>query len=168
MKLLMSLPCLQCTCIYILSLTACTYSHSLPVRTPTHCLYILPQLHPFFFSVISVCIAFRWPLKTNCNDITSTVIYPAHPVPPVKRRFEKVLYTNLPELMRKASAHLASALKWFEKVRGGSLRLNHPELAHRYPTHLVPPVKERFEKVQSCRTTLNSCKRPLHTLLSLH
>ena len=44
--------------------------------------------------------------------------------------------------MWKTSTHLAfSALTLFEKVRGGSLRLNHPDLVYRYPTHLVPPVK---------------------------
>ena len=38
-----------------------------------------------------------------------------------------------------------SALKWFEKVR-----------VYRYPTHLVPTVKMRFEKVRYSRTTPNS------------
>ena len=33
-----------------------------------------------------------------------------------------------------------SALKWFEKVRGGSRGLNHSETVYRYPTHLVTTV----------------------------
>ena len=50
--------------------------------------------------------------------------------------------------MWKTSTYLAySTLKWFKKVRGGSLWLNHSERVYRYPTHLVPPVKMRFEKV---------------------
>ena len=56
----------------------------------------------------------------------------------------------------------------FVKVRGGSLRLNHPEVAHRYPRHPVPPVKMLLGKVRYSRTTPNSCERHLHTLLSLH
>ena len=40
--------------------------------------------------------------------------------------------------MRKTSTHLAfSVLKWFEKVRGGSLRLNHPENGYFPATYLV-------------------------------
>ena len=69
----------------------------------------------------------------------------------------------------KTSTHLAfSALKWFEKVRGGSRGLNHSETVYRYPTHLVTTVKMRFEKVRYSRTTPNSRQRLLHTLLSLH
>ena len=50
------------------------------------------------------------------------------------------------------STHLAfSALKWFEKVRGGSRGLNHSETVYRYPTHLVTTVKMRFEKVRYSR-----------------
>ena len=36
------------------------------------------------------------------------------------------------------------------------MRLSHPELAHRYPTHPVPPVKRQ---VRYSRTTPNSCER---------
>ena len=76
---------------------------------------------------------------------------------------------NHSELTSKTSTHLAfSALKWFEKVRGGSGGLNHSETVYRYPTHLVPTVKMRFEKVRYSRTTPNSRKRLLHTFLSLH
>ena len=84
---------------------------------------------------------------------------------------EQLHHQRIPstQLVRKTSTHLAfSALKWFEKVRGGSLRLNHPEIAYRYPTHLVPPVKMRFGKVRYSRTTPKPCERPLHTLLSLY
>ena len=28
-----------------------------------------------------------------------------------------------------------------EKVQGGSMRLNHPELVHKHPAHLVSPVQ---------------------------
>ena len=54
-----------------------------------------------------------------------------------------------------------------EVVRGGSLRLNLPELVHRYPTDLVPPVKKQFEKVRSSRTTPNSCMRKTSTHLAI-
>ena len=50
----------------------------------------------------------------------------------------------------------------FEKVRGGSRGLNHSETVYRYPTHLVPTVKMRFEKVRYSRTTPNSRQRLLH------
>ena len=76
------------------------------------------------------------------------------------------LTSNHSELTSKTSTHLAfSALKWFEKVRGGSRGLNHSVIVYRYPTQLVPTV---FEKVRYCRTTPNSRQRLLHTLLSLH
>ena len=64
--------------------------------------------------------------------------------------------------------HSMTAMKWFEKVRGGSLQLNHQELVYRHLTHLVSPVKVRFEDVLYSRTTPNSCERSLHTLFSLH
>ena len=44
------------------------------------------------------------------------------------------------------------------------MQLNHSELEYKYPTHLVTLVNMFFEKVQYCRTTQNSCERPLHTL----
>ena len=54
---------------------------------------------------------------------------------------EGSVQSNHSELTSKTSTHLAfSALKWFEKVRGGSLWLNHSETVYRYPTHLVPTV----------------------------
>ena len=75
------------------------------------------------------------------------------------------LMSNHSELTSKTSTHLAfSALKWFEKVRGGSRGLNHSEIVYRYPTHLVTTVKMRFEKVRYSRTTPNSRQRLLHTL----
>ena len=65
--------------------------------------------------------------------------------------------SNHSELTSKTSTHLAfSALKWFEKVRGGSRGLNHSETVYRYPTHLVTTVKMRFEKVRYSRTTNHS------------
>ena len=77
--------------------------------------------------------------------------------------------SNHSELTSKTSTHLAfSALKWFEKVRGGSRGLNHSETVCRYSTHLVTTVKMRFEKVRYSRTTPNSRQRLLHTFLSLH
>ena len=33
-----------------------------------------------------------------------------------------------------------SVLLWFEKFRGGSLRLNYPERVQKHPAHLVSPV----------------------------
>ena len=49
---------------------------------------------------------------------------------------------NHPEHLLKNSTHLArAALLWFEKVRGGSKRLNYPELVHKHPAHLASPVK---------------------------
>ena len=45
--------------------------------------------------------------------------------------------------------------------------LNHPELVHKHPAHLVSPVTLLLAKVRYSRTTLNSCDKPLHTLLAL-
>ena len=88
---------------------------------------------------------------------------------------EGSVQSNHSELTSKTSTHLAySALKWFEKVRGGSGGggggggFNHSAIVYRYPTQLVPTVKMRFEKVRYSRTTPNSRQRLLHTLLSLH
>ena len=40
---------------------------------------------------------------------------------------------------KKNSTHLAiSVMVWFEKVQGGSIRLNHPKLVHKHPAHLLP------------------------------
>ena len=40
------------------------------------------------------------------------------------------------------TTHLAiSAMLWVEKVRGGSMHLNHPELVHKNPALLWSPVK---------------------------
>ena len=70
---------------------------------------------------------------------------------------EGSVQSNQTELTSKTSTHLSfSALKWFEKVRGGSRGLNHSETVYRYPTHLVTTVKMRFEKVRYSRTTPNS------------
>ena len=59
-------------------------------------------------------------------------------------------------------------MEMFEEVRRGSMRSNHPELAHNHPTHHVPLVEVELGKAQCCRTSPNSCKRALHTLLALH
>ena len=62
---------------------------------------------------------------------------------------EGSVQSNHSELTSKTSTHLAfSALKWFEKVRGGSRGLNHSETVYMYPTHLVTTVKMRFKKVR--------------------
>ena len=75
--------------------------------------------------------------------------------------------SNHSELTSKTSTHLAfSALKWFEKVRGGSRGLNHSETVYRYPTHLVTTVKMRFEKVRYSRTTPNSRQRLLRACVT--
>ena len=50
--------------------------------------------------------------------------------------------TRMSATLQNDSTHLAiSAMMWFEKFRGGSMRLNHPELVHKHPAHLVSPVK---------------------------
>ena len=49
--------------------------------------------------------------------------------------------SNQPELMLKNSTHFAiSAMMWFKKVRGGSMRLNYTELVQKHPAHLVSPL----------------------------
>ena len=56
---------------------------------------------------------------------------------------EGSVQSNHSEITSKTSiyTHLSfSALKWFEKVRGGSRGLNHSETVYRYPTHLVTTV----------------------------
>ena len=37
---------------------------------------------------------------------------------------------------------------WFEKVRGGSVGLNHPKLMTNYPMIVISSEAQRFEKVQ--------------------
>ena len=57
---------------------------------------------------------------------------------------------------------------WFEKVRGGSMCLNNPELVHKHPAHLVSLVKMELEKVRHSRTTPNSCaKNCTHLAISV-
>ena len=49
--------------------------------------------------------------------------------------------SNQPEPMLKNSTHFArSAMMWFKKVRGGSMRLNYTELVQKHPAHLVSPL----------------------------
>ena len=69
---------------------------------------------------------------------------------------EGSVQSNHSELTSKTSTHLAfSALKWFEKVRGGSRGLNHSETVYRYPTLLVPTEDEvREGSVQSNHSEL--------------
>ena len=56
--------------------------------------------------------------------------------------------------------HLAnSVLLWFEKVRGGSRCLNHPEHLQKHPALLVSPVTRYIEKVRYSRTTPTSSVR---------
>ena len=77
------------------------------------------------------------------------------------------MYLNHPERVHKHPAHLLSAVAskgsvqanhckrlrkpstrpassvvlWFEKVRGGSMRLNHPERVYEHPAHRVSSMK---------------------------
>ena len=71
---------------------------------------------------------------------------------------EGSVQSNHSELTSKTSTHLAfSALKWFEKVRGGSRGLNHSGTVYRYPTQLVPTEDEvREGSVQSNHSELTS------------
>ena len=49
--------------------------------------------------------------------------------------------SNQPEPMLKNSTHFAiPAMMWFEKVRGGSMRLNYTELVQNHPAHLASPL----------------------------
>ena len=49
--------------------------------------------------------------------------------------------SNQPEPMLKNSTHFAiSAMMWFKKVRGGSMRLDYTELVRNYPSHLDSPL----------------------------
>ena len=79
---------------------------------------------------------------------------------------------------------------WFEKVRGGSMYVNHPERVQKHSAHVAYPVKRRFGTVEPPRTPVNEvylpctlcegvegsvqsnhpelrCGRLLHTLLAL-
>ena len=61
-----------------------------------------------------------------CNDVAS----------------EGSVQANHPNLLGKTSTRPASSVvKWFEKVRGGSMRLNHPKRVYEHPAHLVSSVK---------------------------
>ena len=43
--------------------------------------------------------------------------------------------------LSQGSFYRLEVIMWFEKVRAGSMRLNHPELVHKHPAHLVSSVK---------------------------
>ena len=46
--------------------------------------------------------------------------------------------SNHPRPMLNNTTHFAiSAMKWFKKVRGGSMRLNYTELVRNHPAHLA-------------------------------
>ena len=67
---------------------------------------------------------------------------------------EGSVQSNHSELTSKTSTHLAfSALKWFEKVRGGSRGLNHSETVYTYPT--LYTVSEWFNPLEPPRTFSN-------------
>ena len=69
--------------------------------------------------------------------------YPTHLVPLVNMYLEISRWFDYtePHIHKGKKAHLVfSAMKWFEKVRGGSMRLNHSELVYKYSRHLVPLV----------------------------
>ena len=85
-------------------------------------------------------------------------------------RFEKVRYSRTTLNSRQRLLHLAfSALKWFEKVRGGSRGLNHcvdevregsvqsnhSELTSKTSTHLAFSALKWFEKVRGGSRGLN-------------
>ena len=65
--------------------------------------------------------------------------------------------SNQPIPMLKNSTHFAISAKnmWFEKVRGGSMRLNYTELVQKHPAHLASPLNMWIEEVRYCRTTPN-------------
>ena len=69
--------------------------------------------------------------------------HPAHLASPVKMKLENVRYSRTTKnSCEKNTTHIAiSVMMWFKKVRGGSMCLNHPELVHKHPAHLVSPVK---------------------------
>ena len=72
---------------------------------------------------------------------------------------EGSVQSNHSELTSKTSTHLFfSALKWFEKVRGGSRGFNHSEIVYRYPTHLVSHCEDEVREgsVQSNHSELTS------------
>ena len=48
-----------------------------------------------------------------------------------------------------------SVAQWFEVVRGGSVKLNYPELMSNFTLGLDPCVVLWFEEVQKSRTTPN-------------
>ena len=54
---------------------------------------------------------------------------------------EGSVQSNHPKPMLKNTTHFAiSAMMWFKKVRGGSMRLNYTELVQKHPAHLVSPL----------------------------
>ena len=49
--------------------------------------------------------------------------------------------SNQPEPLLKNTTHFAiSAMMWFKKVRGGSMRLDYAELVRNHPAHLASPL----------------------------
>ena len=66
--------------------------------------------------------------------------HPAHLASPVVR--EGSAQSNHTEPMLKNCTHLTiSVMIWFEKVQGGSMRLNYPKLMFKHPAHLASPLK---------------------------
>ena len=85
---------------------------------------------------------------------------------PVKMWFDKVRYDRTTRTQVKDSIHLViSTMMWFEKVRGGSIHLIHPDLVHNHPAHLISPVKSlrRIGIIEPPQTHV----KELYTLLSL-
>ena len=63
------------------------------------------------------------------------------PCPTASPQEEQCVEGNCTEIPGGLTYIASSALKWFEKVRGSSLQLNHLELVYMYPPPLVPTMK---------------------------
>ena len=50
------------------------------------------------------------------------------------------MHVNNPEQVQNSTNLSISVMMWFDKVRRGSMCLNHPELEHKHPALLVSPV----------------------------
>ena len=109
-----------------------------------------------------VISAMKWSKKvretsTNLNYPELVHKHAAHFASPLKVYLEKVRWSRTIPNSCLRTLHTLLSL-WFEKVWGGSMCLNYPELVHKNPAHLTFPSKMYLEKVRYSRTTQTNVK----------
>ena len=62
-------------------------------------------------------------------------------MPALRNTFSKPPSSQNLGTIKNAMHRAISAMLWFEKVRRGSMYLNHPDLVQKHAAHLASPVK---------------------------